>query len=424
MVKVEHTTLVNAESTSVSSKRRWKAPTALGVAAVVVAGAGVFGLEKSGVLDGGSGGSGSGLSDNAYVAQPVTDAAPATVSVANGAGNVVPNTPIVLTAPVGETIGSVTIADASANTVPGTLSTDRRTWTSSADLRVADTYELTAETSEPASNGVGLQHETFSTAAEDNNIKFYDMYPIDGSTVGVGQPVVLDFEHPVPAADRAAVERALTVYSTPAQSGSWGWLSDQRVDYRPASYWQPGTKVHVAMALDGVQIGDGQFGAKDHTLDFTVGRDQETVVNVSSDEATVYRSGQAVHSFAVSGGMPGLDTWGGTFAVIDKTSDIDMNSESSGLGDEYNVPDVKWDVHFTYSGSYVHSAPWSVADQGVRNVSHGCVGTNPTDAEWFFDSTLPGDIIRVVGSPRTGALGNGFNDWQESWTGWQSLSAL
>jgi lipoprotein-anchoring transpeptidase ErfK/SrfK len=420
MVKAEHTTLVNAESASVSRKRRWKAPTALGVAAVVVAGAGWFGLSRSGVLGDG----GSGLGADAYVAQPVGDAAPAKASIANGKSGIAPDTPVVLTAPAGETIGSVTVADASANAVPGTFSADRRTWTSSADLRVGDSYALTAETNKPSGNGVGLQHETFSTAAEANNIKFADMYPIDGSTVGVGEPVVLEFENPVPAADRAAVQRALTVYSSPAQPGSWGWLSSQRVDYRPAGYWQPGTKVHVAMALDGVQIGDGQFGAKDHTLDFTVGRDQETTVNVSSDQAVVYRDGQAVHSFAVSGGMPGLDTWGGTFAVIDKASDIDMNSESAGLGDEYNMPDVKWDVHFTYSGSYVHSAPWSVSDQGVRNVSHGCVGTNPTDAEWFYDSTLPGDIIHVVGSPRTGALGNGFNDWQESWSSWQALSAV
>jgi lipoprotein-anchoring transpeptidase ErfK/SrfK len=121
---------------------------------------------------------------------------------------------------------------------------------------------------------------------------------------------------------------------------------------------------------------------------------------------------------AVTGGMPGLDTWGGTYAVIDKSSDVRM------VGQGYDVPDVKWDVHFTYTGSYVHSAPWSISAQGVTNVSHGCVGTNPDDAEWFFDSTLPGDIIRVVNSPRTAALGNGFNDWQESWSSWQGLSAI
>ncbi|HTJ67298.1 MAG TPA: Ig-like domain-containing protein [Actinospica sp.] len=399
-----------------TSSGRWKAPTALGVAAVVVAGAGWFGLRQSGVLDDGSG--------DGYVAAPVTNAAPAKVSVANGASGVTPDTSVVLTAPVGETIGSVTLADAGAHAVAGTYSADRKTWTSAANLRVADTYQLIAETNDPSVNGVGLQHESFSTANEENNIKFDDMYPIDGSTVGVGQPVVLEFENPVPKADRANVERALTVYSSPEQPGSWGWLSDQRVDYRPENYWKPGTKVHVAMNLSGVRVGDGLYGAKDHSLDFTVGRDQETLVNLASDHATVYRDGQEVHSFAVTGGMPGLDTWAGTYAVIDKASDIRMDSRTAGLGDAYDIPDVKWDVHFTYSGSYIHSAPWSESAQGNTNVSHGCVGTNPDDAEWFYDSTLPGDIIRVVNSARTGALGNGFNDWQESWTQWQAESAL
>lgn len=416
MGKPEHTTLVSGVGSRISGGR-WKAPTALGVAVVVVAGAGWFGLHESGVLSGGAG------STDGYVATPVNDAAPAKVSVANGSSGVTPDTPVVLTAPAGETIGSVTLADAAAHAIPGTYSADRKTWTSAANLRVADTYQLNAETSKPSVNGVGLQHETFSTANEENNIKFDDMYPVDGSTVGVGQPVVLEFEHPIPQADRAGVERALAVYSTPQQSGSWGWLSSQRVDYRPQNYWRPGTKVHVAMNLSGVQVGDGLFGAEDHSLDFTVGRDQETLVNLSNDHATVYRDGQEVRSFAVTGGMPGLDTWAGTYAVIDKASDVRMDSRTAGLGDAYDIPDVKWDVHFTYSGSYIHSAPWSVSAQGVTNVSHGCVGTNPGDAEWYFDSTLPGDIIRVVDSPRTAALGNGFNDWQDSWSAWQGMSA-
>jgi lipoprotein-anchoring transpeptidase ErfK/SrfK len=413
MGKPEQTTGVNGGD-SRGGKRRWKAPAALGVAAAVLAGTGWFGLRQSGVLDDGSGG---------YVASPVNNAAPARVSIADGSSGITPETPVVLTAPAGETIGSVTLADTSAHSVAGTYSADHTRWTSAGNLRVADTYQLTAETSEPSVNGVGLQHETFSTANEENSIKFDDMYPVAGSTVGVGQPVVLEFEHPVPQAYRAAVQRALTVYSTPEQPGSWGWLSSQRVDYRPENYWKPGTKVHVALALSGVQVGDGQYGAKDHTLDFTVGRDQQTLVDLASDHATVYRDGHEVHSFAVTGGMPGLETWSGTYAVIDKAPDVRMDSRTAGLGDAYDIPDVKWDVHFTYSGSYIHSAPWSVYAQGVTNVSHGCVGTNPADAQWFFESTLPGDIIRVVNSPRTAAVGNGFNDWQESWSAWQAKSA-
>jgi lipoprotein-anchoring transpeptidase ErfK/SrfK len=131
-----------------------------------------------------------------------------------------------------------------------------------------------------------------------------------------------------------------------------------------------------------------------------------------------------VHTFAVTGGMPGLDTWSGTYAVIDKSPDVHMDSRTAGLGDEYDIPDVKWDVHLTYTGTYVHSAPWSVGSQGVTNVSHGCIGTSPSNAEWFFSSTLPGDVVRVINTPRHVAPGNGFADWQDSWDQWLTGSAV
>jgi len=143
MGKQEHTTLVSGVGSRISGGR-WKAPTALGVAVVVVAAAGWFGLHESGVLSGGPG------SADGYVATPVNDAAPAKVSVANGSSGVTPDTPVVLTAPAGETIGSVTLADAAAHAIPGTYSADRKTWTSAANLRVADTYQLSAETSAPS----------------------------------------------------------------------------------------------------------------------------------------------------------------------------------------------------------------------------------------------------------------------------------
>jgi lipoprotein-anchoring transpeptidase ErfK/SrfK len=393
--------------------RHWKLSISLGLAGVVVVGAGWFGLRSVGVF---------GDGDDAYVPTPVAGAAPASVSIANGATDVAPDTPLVLTAPAGETIGSVSVTDATAHWVPGTISADGRTWTSRRALRVGDSYEITAETGDPSDNGVNLQHERFTTAQEPKAVDFASVYPANHSMAGVAQPVVIEFDHPI--TDKAAVERALSVTSNPPQPGSWGWLSSQRVDFRPENYWKPGTKVSVDIAMDGVDIGGGKYATKDRSVDFTIGRDQETVVDLKSDRATVYRDGKQVHSFSVSGGMPGLDTWGGTFAVIDKASDVRMDSRTAGLGDAYDIPDVKWDVHFTYSGSYVHSAPWSEGDQGVRNVSHGCVGTNPDDAEWFYDNTLPGDVIKVTGTPRTGALGNGFNEWQASWAQWQARSAL
>ena len=394
--------------------KRWTVPAALGTAAVALVGAAWFGVTAG--HDKGDGGD----NNNGFAALP--SAAPAKLSISDGATGVAPDTPLTLTAPAGERLGAVLVA-AQANVVAGAFSADHRTWTQTGHLKFDTTYAVSAVTEAADHTALGLQNSNFVTGpAPAKQISFQQIAPNDGETVGVGQPVVLYFSNPV--TNRAAVEAALQVTSVPAQAGHWSWLSDSRVDYRPQSYWKPGTKVSVQLGLNGVDAGDGRFGAADKALSFTVGRDQETTVNVSTDQAVVYRDGKQYGSFPVTGGMPGLDTWGGTFAVMDKAPDVHMDSRTAGLGDEYDIPDVKWDVHITSSGTYIHAAPWSVDAQGVRNVSHGCIGTSNDEAEWFFNSTLPGDVVRVTTRPRTGAPGNGYNDWTTSWTQWLAGSAI
>ena len=404
------------------TSKRWLAPAALSVAGVAVFTAGWFGYSSSferGVL----GQSAADYADSIAAAQEAAPpAAPAAISVANGATGVSPDSAVTVTAPRGEQIGVVELVYR-AEGVPGVFSADHRTWTSSGRLRAGVSYDLTAVTMNSA-GGTRLQESSFSTSRPAAALGIDLISPADGSIVGVGQPVVLAFTRPIAAQERAAIEQALSVSAQPPQAGHWSWLSAARVDYRPQSYWQPGTTVTVRLALNGLGDGHGHYATADHGLTFTVGRDQETTIDMRADRATVRRSGQVVRTFAVTGGKPGLDTWGGTYAVIDKAPDVHMDSRTAGLGDEYDIPDVKWDVHLTYTGTYVHSAPWSEYAQGVHNVSHGCVGASPTNAEWFFANTLPGDIVKVVNSPRQVAPGNGFADWQESWPQWISGSAV
>lgn len=394
------------------TSKRWLAPAALSVAGAAVFTAGWFGYSSG--ADGTPGQSASG-----YGMPPA--AAPATFSVADGATGVSPDSAVTVTAPADEQVGAVELTYRNEQ-VPGVLSSDRHTWTSTGPLRAGASYELSAVTINRA-GGAGLRRSTFSTSPGDP-LAIDLISPADGSTVGVGQPVVLSFARPIAAPDQAAIEQALSVVSDPPQVGHWSWLSATRVDYRPESYWQPGTAVAVRLAIGGLGDGQGHYVTADHDLGFTVGRDQETTIDMKADRATVRRSGQVVRTFPVTGGMPGLDTWAGTFAVIDKSPDVHMDSRTAGLGDAYDIPDVKWDVHLTYTGTYVHAAPWSEGAQGVRNVSHGCVGMSPSNAQWFFANTLPGDIVKVIDSPRQVAPGNGFADWQESWPQWLAGSAL
>lgn len=406
------------------ASKRWLVPAALGIAGTAVAAAGWFGYSAA---HGGGGldlslGLGSGSDGSTAAAHSVPAAAePAAVSVANGATGVAPDSALKVTAPPGEQVGSVELTYRT-EAVRGVFSDDRRTWTASGQLRAGVAYALSAVTMDSA-GGTGIQHESFTTSRPDSPLTLDLVAPTDGSVAGVGQPVVVAFTRPIADADRATVEQALSVSADPPQEGHWSWLSAYRVDYRPQSYWKPGTKVSVALGLNGLGDGHGHYAAADRNFAFTVGRDQETTIDLKADQATVRRDGRVVHTFAVTGGMPGLDTWGGTYAVIDKAPDVHMDSRTAGLGAEYDIPDVKWDVHLTYTGTYVHSAPWSVGSQGVTNVSHGCVGASPTNAYWFFSNTLPGDVVRVINTPRQVAPGNGFADWQESWNQWLAGSA-
>lgn len=76
-------------------------------------------------------------------------------------------------------------------------------------------------------------------------------------------------------------------------------------------------------------------------------------------------------------------------------------------------------------GEFTHAAPWSVTDQGVRNVSHGCITLAPDAAKEYYDSALIGDPVEIVGSSqKLGRRDGAYHDWTFSWPDWQARSAL
>ena len=78
----------------------------------------------------------------------------------------------------------------------------------------------------------------------------------------------------------------------------------------------------------------------------------------------------------------------------------------------------------TFSGEFIHAAPWSVGSQGSANVSHGCVGMSTANAGWLYNMTKVGDVVEVTGTNRSMELSNGYGDWNLSWADWQEGSAL
>jgi lipoprotein-anchoring transpeptidase ErfK/SrfK len=382
-----------------------------------------LGVAAVATLLGGALGSAAAPGTATATVQPVANPIPLTSVPSDGATGIRTEVPVSVTAQSGEKLAAVTLAAPGGDSVPGTLNPEGTVWTADDHLRTHTHYTLTA--TGVASDGSQITRtSSFTTFAPgaDSTLKFQTTEPQNGDVVGVGMPILVQFTHPV--TDRAAVEKALVVQTVPAQAGHWSWISDARLDWRPESYWEPGTKVQVSLNLDGVPAGAGQYGGNDTSFGFTVGRKQLSVVDLSKHEMTVFQNGAEVRTLPITGGKPGADTWGGTMAVIDKASSVHMQSRTVGFGNEYDIPDVRWAIHLTYSGTYIHAAPWSVGSQGYANVSHGCVGLSMDRAAWFFQNTMPGDLVQVVNSPKSVAPGNGYGDWQESWNQWLTGSAV
>jgi lipoprotein-anchoring transpeptidase ErfK/SrfK len=241
-----------------------------------------------------------------------------------------------------------------------------------------------------------------------------------GQTYGVGMPIVLYFDRPV--SNRAAVERALQIKTSKRVMGSWYWDGHCRIAplclyFRPRHYWPTHTRVSFTAHLNGVEGAPGVFGH--HTLrqSFTIGRSLIAVVSTAHHFVNIFRDGKRFAHWPISTGKPGDDTPNGNYLTIEKSNPADM------VGPGYNI-EVPFSVRITWSGDYLHAASWSVGEQGFTNVSHGCVNMSPADAEIYYNMAVPGDPVKVTGSPRAGTWDNGWTMWFLSWRRWLRGSAL
>jgi lipoprotein-anchoring transpeptidase ErfK/SrfK len=318
-------------------------------------------------------------------------------------------------------INSVQIHVAGAGAVAGTLNSTHTRWRSTAvlvpstDLRGAVSY-------------VTLDHRTVThpisvqTPAARKHLTAV-LSPGAGDTVGIASPVVVSFDRPVPTSKRAAVEHALSVTAQPAVVGAWHWMTDQEVHWRPPSYWKPGTHVTIRSDLQGLDFGDGVWGAVGHhQTSFVIGAAHVSEVNVGAHVMHVYDNGRLIKTFPISAGRAQYPTASGVHIALEKSPVVQMNSATVGIPQgspgAYNET-VYWDVRISYAGAFVHAAPWSLADQGNTNVSHGCVNISPANAKWFYYWSYRGDVIDVYNAPRPpSATDPGTADWNMSWKAW------
>ncbi|MCC5480448.1 L,D-transpeptidase [Streptomyces barringtoniae] len=319
--------------------------------------------------------------------------------------------------------------DAQDSPVPGHISADGRTWRPDEDrLALAATYTVDAVALD-ADGRRSARHTTFTTFVPDERFIGY-VTPENRAVVGTGMIVSLSFSRGI--TDRAAVERAVRVSARPPVEIRPHWFGRSRLDFRPEQYWKPGTEVTVDLNLRDVQGAPGVYGLQDKTFSFTVGRSQVSLVDAVRHTMQVRRDGRLLATVPITAGAPQNPTYNGKMVVMDMLDVTRMDSRTVGFGGEYDIPDVPHAMKLTDSGTFVHGNYWSPNAPGRANVSHGCVGlrdvkggSSATPAGWFFDRSLVGDVIEVVGSrERTVAPDNGLGGWNMTWQEWKAGSAV
>jgi lipoprotein-anchoring transpeptidase ErfK/SrfK len=342
-------------------------------------------------------------------------------SVTDGAVGVAVDSPVTVTADDG-VLASVEMVNENGRSLDGQLSPDGVRWATTGPLGYNRRYTLTAKARGLA--GVATRQITFQTHSPQNLTMPYAM-PHDGEVVGVGEPVAIRFDENI--ANRAAAEKAIVVTTDPPVEGAFYWLNNREVRWRPEHFWKPGTAVNVAVNTYGVDLGDGVFGEDNLRTHFTIGDEVIATADDTTKMLTVRVNGEVVKTMPTSMGKDKTPTANGIYVVGERFKHVIMDSSTYGVPvyspDGYRT-EVDWATQISYSGVFVHSAPWSVGAQGHTNTSHGCLNVSPTNAQWFYEHIKRGDVVEIINTVGPTLSGTeGLGDWNIPWDQWHAGNA-
>jgi lipoprotein-anchoring transpeptidase ErfK/SrfK len=365
-------------------------------------------------------------------------AAKVTAHPANGAQGVSPAGPFTVDVADG-TLTAVTMTNGEGKSVKGEVSADRRSWKAAEDLGYSKSYTVVAHAIN--ADGKPVAHTSSFTTLTPDNMTMPDIETTgrtalkSGATYGVGMTVSVHFDEPI--SDKAAAERTLTVTTSPVQEGSWYWMDDQNVHWRPRVYYKPGTRVTVSANVYGKQVSPGLYGQADTSAWFKVGAKHVSISDDKTHMVKVYFNDKLVRTMPTSMGQGGyvqgthgaisLWTMPGTYTVIGHANPVLMDSSTYGL--PVNSP--KGYKEFIYlatqistDGIYLHRLDTTVWAQGNTDTSHGCLNLNKVNAQWFYNTSVVGDVVQVknTGGPPLQVWQNG--DWSVPWAQWKAGSAL
>jgi lipoprotein-anchoring transpeptidase ErfK/SrfK len=416
------------------------------VAAIAAPGVLVLGACSSGHSTGSKGTSpvgdntptGDTSSSSTPTSKPAAPPARLTAKPANGAANVSPTGPITVAVADG-TLSSVIMTNADGKAIKGAYNTTKSSWQAAEPLGYSKTYKVTAKAVNADGKPV-TKVSRFTTVTPDNmtmpDLETTGHQAIkNGSTYGVGMVVSVHFDESI--TDKAAAERTLKVTTTPSVTGSWYWMDDQNVHWRPKNYYKPGTKVSVSAKPYGKQVSPGLYGQGDVAASFKIGPKHVSISDDKTHMVKVYFNDKLVRTMPTSMGQGGyvqgsngqisLWTMPGTYTVIGHANPVLMDSSTYGL--PVNSPKgykeyIYLATQISTDGIYLHRLDTTVWAQGNTDTSHGCLNLNLDNAQWFYDHSIVGDVVTVknTGGPALQVWQNG--DWSVPWSKWVAGSAL
>ncbi|MER7835415.1 Ig-like domain-containing protein [Streptomyces sp. NPDC096040] len=386
---------------------------------------------------GGDKASGSGESSQAQSDQAAakkSSQADITITPKDGSSNASINNSAAVTVSKG-TLTSVTMTTADGKAVTGALSADKTSWKPTVQLERSTTYKVAAEAKDSAGL-VANENASFTTVSPANSF-IGNFTPEDGSTVGVGMPVSINFDKQI--TNKAAVQKGVTVTSSSGQQVVCHWFSTQRMDCRPETYWKENSTVTLKLALDGVEGASGVYGVQQKTVTFHIGRNQVSYVDAKTKEMKVTQDGKTIKTIPISAGSPEHTTYNGIMVMSEKFKQTRMNGTTVGFTDndgkaEYDIKDVPHAIRLTNSGTFLHGNYWGAKSIfGAVNTSHGCVGLSDTKgandtstpAYWMYSHSIVGDVVVISNTgDKTVAPDNGLNGWNMNWAAWNAGSAV
>ena len=233
--------------------------------------------------------------------------------------------------------------------------------------------------------------------------------PLSGTTVGVAMPISISFTSPVKVSARKQVEEHIRLKTSVPVTGAWHWFGSQRADFRPRTFWRPGTTVSMVASFNHVGDGYGRYGTHSYTRTFKVGADVRTHVYVRTHKTVVTRNGKVLRTMPSDAGSPDFPSWDGTMAVVDKSRTVRMTSCSVQIACDKKDPNfydltLPWDVRVTNSGTFLHYStgdPYPGHSYGLARLRPPLLGRR----KWYYNLSKQGDPVTMTGSPRGKASG-------------------